>query len=213
MVMHEGDALQLLMGWAEPLDLVVTDPPYAFGGSGTEHAVTATVAVVLRGSAERLRRGSWMVVLCASSWRCVSYMVESVRGVVEPVRLATWTKPESRTKVRTAGWAWANVTAIAFRKGPKNRADITMGCERLDHIERAPVMNGRRAELPTDVARWAVSPFVIAGGRFLDPFAGSGALPRAASALGMEAHGFEIDPPTHDIQCDLDIDCSCGAQP
>jgi hypothetical protein len=35
-----------------PFDLIVTDPPYAFGGSGTEHAISATVATVLRESAQ-----------------------------------------------------------------------------------------------------------------------------------------------------------------
>ena len=30
------------------LDLIATDPPYAFGGAGDEHALSATVAVALR---------------------------------------------------------------------------------------------------------------------------------------------------------------------
>ncbi len=35
-------------------------------------------------------------------------------------------------------------------------------------------MNGRRAELPASVAFWAVHPFSVHGGLFVDPFAGSG---------------------------------------
>lgn len=38
------------------VDLVATDPPYAFGGAGDEHAISATVAVVLREAARRFRR-------------------------------------------------------------------------------------------------------------------------------------------------------------
>jgi DNA modification methylase len=86
------------------LDLIATDPPYAFSGAGDEHALTATVAVALREYACKLRRGRWMLVMCASSWRSTSYMVEAVRGVVEPVRIAHWNKPAARTKASTGGW-------------------------------------------------------------------------------------------------------------
>src|SRR5688572_14485442 len=91
-----GDALDLISQLSEPIDLICTDPPYAFGGSGDEHAISATVAIVLRESAARLRKGQWMLVMCAASWRSTSYMVEAVRGIVDPVRIATWCKPTSR---------------------------------------------------------------------------------------------------------------------
>jgi DNA modification methylase len=185
---QDGDALDLIQSFQLPIDLVVTDPPYAFGGSGGEHALSATVAVVLRESAQRLRRGSWMVVFAASSWRSTAYMVESVRGILDPVRIGTWTKPEARTKVAGSGWRWASVNVIAFRKG-KGR-DLPAS-DLLDHVCAAPVRNGRRAELPAEVAEWAVRPFVVPGGVFLDPFAGSGALPIAADRAGMHAFGFE----------------------
>jgi len=183
-----GDALNLLQDWSGDLDLVVTDPPYAFSGSGAEHALSATVAIVLRESAKRLSSGRWMIVLCASSWRSLSYMVESVRGVVEPVRVGTWCMPTARTKARTPGWRWASVKAIAFRKGKARPTDSVLS---LDHITAAPLTRGRRAELPPEVADWLVSPFAVAGGRMLDPFAGSGALVQAAARAGMDATGFE----------------------
>ncbi len=189
----EGDALELFETWDQELDLIVTDPPYAFGGSGSEHALSATVAIVLRESATRLKRGSWMVVYCASSWRSTAYAIESVRGIVEPVRFATWVKPQSRTKVNVPGWAWASVNIVAFRKGPKNRPELEPH-PNLDWIEASPVTNGRRAELPKEVARWSVQPFIIPGGVFLDPFAGPGAIVHAAAAEGMSAWGFEVHP-------------------
>jgi len=187
-----GDALDLIQAESGEFDLIVTDPPYAFGGSGDEHAISATVAVVLREAARRLKRGRWMVVFCASSWRSMSYMVEAVRGVVEPIRVGTWCKPAARSKVSTPGWAWASVSAIAFRKGKSE--DMTPA-DTLDHVTAQVVRNGRRAELPSSVARWAVTPYAVPGGRFLDPFAGSGALVRAAAELGMTAVGFEKNPP------------------
>lgn len=186
----QGDALDLILSFEHELDLLVTDPPYAFGGSGGEHALSATVAVVLREAARRLRPGSWAVVFAASSWRSTSYMVEAVRGVLEPVRIGTWTKPESRTKVATSGWRWASVNAIAFRKGKSRDLEAS---SLLDHICAVPVKNGRRAELPAEVAEWAVAPFAVPGGVFLDPFAGSGTLPIAAERAGMVAYGFERD--------------------
>ena len=63
-----------------------------------------------------------------------------------------------------------------------------------DHITAAPIKRGRRAELPPDVADWAVSPFAVPGGLFLDPFAGSGALVSAAKRAGMRAVGYELAP-------------------
>lgn len=183
-----GDALDLISQLGEQPDLICTDPPYAFGGSGAEHALSATVAVVLREAASRLRKGRWMLVMCAASWRSTAYMAEAVRGIVEPVRIATWCKPQARTKVATEGWKWASVNVIAFRKG---RAEDLSTSSFLDHITAAPIMNGRRAELPPEVARWMVAPYAVPGGLFLDPFAGSGALVRAADLCGMRTIGYE----------------------
>jgi len=183
-----GDALDLIETIDRPIDLLVSDPPYAFGGSGAEHAISATVAIVLRESAKKVRRGGWAVIFAASSWRSTSYMVESVRGIMEPVRIATWAKPNATTKTRTPGWRWSTVNVIAFRKGKS--ADL-LPSPRLDYIEADPVKNGRRAELPQSVARWAVEPFAVGGGLALDPFAGSGTLVTAAVGFGMDAIGFE----------------------
>jgi len=197
LIIRKGDALDLITLEERRPSLIVTDPPYAFGGSGAEHALSATVAIVLREAAQRLERGRWMLVMCASSWRSTSYMVESVRGIIEPVRIATWCKPAARTKVETTGWKWASVNVIAFRKG-KPLDDCT--ASDLDHITEPPVMNGRRAELPSRVAEWMVKPFAVPGGLMMDPFAGSGAILRAADAAGMEAVGYEKDPTIHN--CD-----------
>lgn len=182
-----GDALDLIDG-LPALDLIATDPPYAFGGSGDEHAISATVAVALREAAHKLRKGRWMLVMCASSWRSTAYMVEAVRGVVEPVRVGHWNKPACRTKTRTAGWGWASVHVTAFRKG---KAIETEPSGYLDHITAAPVVNGRRAELPPEVAAWMIEPYAVPGGTMADLFAGSGALVRAAQAAGMRAIGIE----------------------
>lgn len=187
----EGDSLELLLARNDTPDLIVTDPPYAFGGAGAEHELSATVAVVLREAAQRLRKGCWMLTMCASSWRSTSYMVDAVRGIVEPVRIATWCKPAARTKAQTTGWKWASVNVVAFRKG---KAADREDCSSLDHITAPPLMNGRRAELPPEVALWMVKPFAIPGGVLLDPFAGSGAILRAGEACGMNAVGYERNP-------------------
>lgn len=190
MTIERGHCVDLIQK-VEELDLVVTDPPYAFTGSGPEHEMTATVAIALRECATRLKRGSWMVVFCASSWRSVNYTVEAVRGILDPVRFGTWVKPNPRSRVVIPGWKWGAVTVIAMRKGPKNRKELAPS-EIKDWIEAEPVYKGRRAQLPPEVCDWAVEPFAIPGGRFLDPFAGSGALVDAAARCDMEAMGFEI---------------------
>jgi DNA modification methylase len=191
----QGDSLDLIQAFTGQPDLIVTDPPYAFGNQGTdEHEMSATVAVVLREAAIKLRKGRWMLVMCASSWRSTSYMVEAVRGVVQPVRIATWCKPTARTKARTAGWLWASVNVVAFKKG---KADESEPINLLDHITALPVTNGRRAELPANVADWLVAPYSVKGGLLLDPFAGSGAIVAAGMRAGMNAVGFEKNPPAN----------------
>lgn len=189
----KGHATDLIATLTEAPDLIVTDPPYASGGNGDEHALSATVAVVLREAARRLAKGRWMLVMCAASWRSTFYMVEAVRGVVEPVRIAHWNKPNARTKVKTTGWAWASVNVIAFKKGKALEHESD---HYLDHITAAPVMNGRRAELPAEVAEWMVAPFAVEGGLMLDPFAGSEKILRAAEKHGMRALGYEKNPAT-----------------
>ena len=189
---REGHALDLITTFSGEADLIATDPPYALSGEGAEHALSAIVATTLRESAYRLRKGGWAIVFAASSWRSTYYMVESVRGILEPVRIGTWAKPAARTKVRTPGWAWASVNVIAFRRPGAN--GLGEPSPSLDYILAAPLMNGRRAELPKEVARWAVAPFAVPGGVMLDPFAGSTVMCEAAEAAGMRAVGFDLDP-------------------
>lgn len=189
---RQGHALDLIAAFGGSADLIVTDPPYALSGEGAEHAISATVACVLRESAYRLRKGGWAVVFAASSWRSTCYMVEAVRGILVPVRIGTWIKPAAKTKVRTPGWAWASVNAVVFRRpgapGLGNPSPL------LDYVIAAPVINGRRAEMPPQVARWAVAPFAVEGGVMLDPFAGSTVLCEAAEQAGMRAVGFDLSP-------------------
>ena len=191
MIRH-GDSLELILAETATPDLIVTDPPYAFGGSGVEHELSATVAVVLREAAQRLAKGRWMLVMCAASWRSTHYMVDAVRGIVEPTRIATWCKPAARTKARTVGWKWASVNVVAFRKG--KAIDDPGACDELDHILAPPLTVGRRAEIPPEVAAWMVRPYAVPGGTMLDPFAGSGALLRAAEAADMTPIGYEQSP-------------------
>lgn len=184
-----GHALDLIES-VGTIDLLATDPPYAMGGDGAEHATGAVVATVLREAGKRLRKGGWAVVFSASSWRSTYYMVEAVRNVLEPVRIGTWVKPVARSKVRTPGWAWASVNVIAFRR--PGAPGIGVPSDLLDYIVAAPLIVGRRAQLPPEVADWAVAPFAVPDGLMLDPFAGSGALCDAASRAGMDSLGFEI---------------------
>jgi DNA modification methylase len=184
-----GHATDLIDAFERHPDLIVTDPPYAFGGEAQETELSAAVAVVLRESAKKLKRNSFMVILCASSWRSINYMVEATRGIAHhPVRIGTWVKPNSRSKVTTSGWKWASVAAVVFKKG-KPQAPST---ETLDWIESPIVLKGRSMQLPEQVAEWAVKPFAIPGGLLLDPFAGSGAILHAGDKFGMDSVGFEI---------------------
>lgn len=188
-ILH-GHATDLITEFEGKIDLLATDPPYAFGGSVGEHELSAAVAVALREAAKLLRPGHWAVVYCASSWRSTNYMVEAMRGVLQPVRIAPWVKPSANTKAKTTGWGWSTVNVIAFRRGKDALKRAPVG---FDHCVCDTVKDGRRAQLPEKVADWSVAPFVVPGGVMLDPFAGSGALCAAAERAGMTAIGFDID--------------------
>jgi DNA modification methylase len=188
-VIQRGDALNLISTLTEPIDLLCTDPPYAFGGDGDEHALSATVAIVLHEAAKKLKPGRFAVLFAASSWRSQCYMAESVRGILTPVRTATWCKPACRTKTRTVGFNWQTVAVMVFRRG-KAAKDYAPS-NTPDFIVAPPLTVGRRAQLPPEVAAWAVASFAVPGGLMLDPFAGSGALLDAAGACGMRSIGFE----------------------
>lgn len=151
-----GDALELIAGWERELDLVVTDPPYAFSGSGAEHAISATVAVVLRETALRLKTGGWMVVFAASSWRSTAYMDQGLNvwlevGVsqcdrpstgqeprarcVRPPRphhrRAAGKRPASRASARGCGLGRAPVRCSRWRlRGPVRRLRRSRSCRR-----------------------------------------------------------------------------------
>jgi DNA modification methylase len=111
--LRQGHALELIEQLEEAPDLIATDPPYAFGGSGDE------------------------------SKRHPAYH------------------------------------------------DSRVG---LDHITAPPLIKGRRAQLPPEVAAWMVQPFAVTRGLLLDPFAGSGAILRAGESFGMRTIGFELSP-------------------
>lgn len=202
-VIWRGHALDLIQAVEKKsVDLLATDPPYAFGGTGDEHALSATVATVLRESAYRLKPGAWAVIFAASSWRSTHYMIEATRGLLYPVRIGTWAKPVSKTRVRTPGWAWASVNVIVLKRIGKGsygepRSDLdwieTEEEGNDGFIVESVVTKGRRAELPPRVAEWAVAPFATPGGNMLDPFAGSGRLLEAAAVAGMRTVGFEIE--------------------
>jgi hypothetical protein len=188
-VIQRGDALDLISTLTEPIDLLCSDPPYAFGGDGDEHALSATVAIVLREAAKKLKPGRFAVLFAASSWRSQCYMAESVRGILTPVRTAVWCKPTCRTKTRTVGFNWQTVSVMVFRRGKAAKDYATSNTP--DFIVAPPLTVGRRAALPAVVADWSVSPFAVSGGLAIDPFAGSGALLDAAERAGMRAVGFE----------------------
>lgn len=179
----------------DEFDLIATDPPYTFGGGVAEYEITATVAIVLREAAMRLRKDRYMVVMSATSWRSISYMVESVRGICDPIRIGAWCKPAARTRVKTSGWSWATVAVTVFRKGTCSGIEYGAGSETMiDNIAAEVIKRGRRAQLPPSVADWMVRPFAVPGGRMLDPFAGSGAIVEAGTRAGMRAVGYEKNP-------------------
>ena len=104
-----------------------------------------------------------------------------------------WGKPFSQSKVSSNGWEWASVAVILFKKG-KHKPGFTLCAPREpDYLIAEAIRGQRKAQLPQEVADWAISPFLPRDPILvLDPFAGAGTLLKLADSLGHEAVGFEI---------------------
>lgn len=188
-----GDALDLIEQVPpDSVDVLFADPPYSFGGRGDENAVSAAVPRILAEAGKRVKRTGIAIVLCASSWRSVEFTRVSLRNVLQPVRLLTWVKTETRSGKLLGPWGWETTQALVFvhPRGKVVRPIVaTSYCLEppMPHRER-----GHPAQLPEGVLRWLISPINEPGGNFLDPFAGSGSAVALACALGMRAVGFEL---------------------
>lgn len=172
-----------------PVDLVATDPPYAFGRQRPEWRVTATIAIALSMAAAMVKPKGAMLVLGAASGRGIEYVQGAIGPTLPFNRLLVWHKQFVNSPV-AGPWRWDIVPVLAFGKCSFGRPQFS-SCHITDGQYRGDDY-GHPSALPPSVGTWLVRPFADAS-TVLDPFCGTGVFLDAARAAGKRAIGIEIE--------------------
>ena len=189
--LYHGDAAD----WREPVDHVITDPPYGRAAMPL-WSVLAAVATVA------LRPGGWL--LAYSGQACLPEVMATLGSDELAYRwtLAT-TYPGGEQMARigdmTVLTGWKPV--VAYRRRPYGSARGPGGQFLADGrtgFRDVLPRGGREKEVhewaqPIGEALELVTRFTGAGDTILDPFAGSGTTLAAAKLAGRRAIGIEID--------------------
>lgn len=176
-----------------PVDLVLTDPPYAIGGSRNEWRVTASVAIGLNMAARTVRKGGALLAFTTSSGRGISYTLSAVGNTLPFNRVLTWHKSFIRSRV-AGPWRWDTVQILAFGRASFGRPQYSsVFTSSGPSTTKALGGTGHPAELPDGIADWLYRPFAETAEVVLDPFLGTGQLLAPAVRAGKRAIGIELE--------------------
>lgn len=205
-----GDWRDVLPGTYDPARaVVVTDPPFglvglAAPGSHPGQSARETVA---------LGRGFEDVIPWADHVRAVLELLPARRHVIRGpamalirrdypparrlcVEVSTY-RGRSTHRIGTVPYLWQG-WAVYGRLRLERHATMPLGdaiTVRHNSEDDPPARRSRhRALTPIRVASWIVSTWADPGDLVLDPYAGTGAIGRAARAHGFDYLGAELDP-------------------
>lgn len=192
---YRGDAITIYLGDARealdqiaPVDLVITDPPYAVGAGNGEWAATASVAIALNLAARLVRKGGALLAFSTTSGRGMEFTRGAIGKALAFNRLLLWHKLDSHSRV-AGPWRWDAVAIMAFGRASFGEASASSVFSHPSKFER---VTNHRAELPESIAAWLYEPFAL-DAVLLDPFMGSGTLLVPAVRRGSRVVGVEID--------------------
>jgi len=169
----------------DPVDIVITDPPYSTGRSETEFAASGNIAVSLH---EASRLAPVMAVFGTSSGRGFEFIRSSIRALPH-CRTLVWHRRFVNSPA-AGPWRWDVVMIHVFGKGAFGRPQYS-GMIETDGTRSLAIELGHKAPVPIEVMAWLYKPF--APGRVLDPFVGSGSTLEVVKQIGGTAIGIEID--------------------
>ena len=183
---YHGDA-RYLLGGMEPIDVLLTDPPYAPNGDTPESNSRAGIAVALNKASTLLRTDGTALVFSTSSARGLDFIRESMKPL--PLkRLLPWVKDTSISAVG-GPWRWDSVLIGVYGRGTWGRPKARGW---FNNAEVSPAKAGHPLSLPEGMGYWLTGVFEP-GKRILDPFCGSGSLLLDAARAGHRSIGIEIE--------------------
>ena len=176
---YHGDCRDVLPG-LEPVDLVLTDPPYGVGFryesyNDTEEVFINDVLPVVED-------------LTAKIPSAVCMSMRQLRRLPDPKWIACWYKPAGTTRSGCGGFsAWEPI--FLYGGAWDLATDVFVLPKRRGEDKAA---NGHPCPKPVQLYSW-LGRSHKSSGTILDPFMGSGTTLRAAKDLGRKAIGIEIE--------------------
>jgi len=178
---YHGDALEVLPT-LEPVDVVVTDPPYGIGatwkgGIGRGWARARAQAQERNEWDESRPSGDTFKLILSRCTEAIIWGGNYFADLLPPSRCwLVWNKPERGFTLAEAEVAWTSVDALVR----------VYDCNRSDPGRVHPTQK------PLRLMKWCLG-HKWASGIVLDPFMGSGTTLRAAKDLGRQAIGIELE--------------------
>ena len=184
----DGNGIQIFLGdcseilpQLEPVDLVLTDPPYGIadiwsGGSVHHGWSKANRERGLRNQWDREPPSAEVLSLVKSKGSKVIIWGGNYFDLAPSRGWLVWNKPERGFSLAEAELAWTNVDAVIR----------VYDCNRSDPGREHPTQK------PLDLMKWCIAWSKVEG-TILDPFMGSGTTLRAAKDLGRKCIGIEIE--------------------
>ena len=178
-VIYHGDCREILPT-LEPVDLVLTDPPYGIGAiwqGGKGHGWgNADVQKEARNTWDVAPPDDLTIQLWLSKGRDSVIWGGNYFDLPVSRGWLVWNKPERNFTLAEAELAWTSKDTV-IRVFDANRSDVG----RIHPTQK-----------PISLMRWCLEKFPDAQ-TILDPFMGSGTTLRAAKDLGRKAVGIEIE--------------------
>lgn len=196
---YHGDMRDILPN-LQPVDLVVTDPPYVVGLASSVQETSK-----VGGWADLMNAATWYGIWLAecqrltapqgaawvfNSWRSFPALARGAWEARWPIQsLLVWDKQSIGTGMRGLRPRYELVALFAHRRFriPDRRITDIYPCR----WPAGPKPNGHPAEKPVGLLRHLIQ--ISGAQRILDPFTGSGSTLVAAKQLGCRAVGIELE--------------------
>jgi site-specific DNA-methyltransferase (adenine-specific) len=172
---YHGDCREILPQ-LEPVDLVLTDPPYGIGFGKKHTKWSANRGVVLGNWDTKIPDVNFVLPFgkVVVIWGGERFNLPISRGWL------SWIKPDAPPTFTSFELAWTNLDRPARWV---EHSISAMNAERVAHPTQKPLR----------VITWCIAQTFPDAQTILDPFMGSGTTLRAAKDLGRKAIGIEIE--------------------
>lgn len=185
-VIYHGKAEQVVPH-LEPVDLLVTDPPYGIGEARKNNASRGKLAVAKdygRSDWDDAPPPAWLLDQCRSKARYQIIFGGNYFTMPPSSCWLVWDKDNGACDFADCELAWTNLPK-AVRRLKFRWAGMLQ--ENMDDKEH----RWHPTQKPLPVMRWAIQQAPAECKTILDPFMGSGTTLRAAKDLGLKAIGVE----------------------